>query len=237
MFRALITARRSGEHHSRARLVRTLALAVVGLGVGAGSAGASATKPVTPPKAASAKAHAKAHAKPVASAGEAGCYSQADFEAEQGIRLHTDLMVAGLTCQRFDPSKPFFDQYNTFTHTHRAAIMMWESQLIGHYRQLHHGDPTRVFDTLRTDIANESARRAQLMTTPVFCDEQGAFVAEAMKLTPETLHQRISDVGQLPLAKEKLCKPMAGDLPVLQPAKAMPLPVLAPATLKVAAAK
>src|SRR5207253_2245113 len=57
-------------------------------------AAAPAAKPA---KAVKAAKPAKAPAGPPKPTGP--CYSKAEFDAEQGIRFHTELMVIGLTCR------------------------------------------------------------------------------------------------------------------------------------------
>lgn len=122
------------------------------------------------------------------------CYSVAEFEAEQGIRLHTELMVVGLTCQHMDvkgePS--LFNQYKLFTLKHQARIQAWEKTLVEYYKRTAKGNATRNFDTFRTRLANETSQRAIALSTPVFCGTHAPLVAKAMAAGIEDIQRGFS---------------------------------------------
>ena len=46
------------------------------------------------------------------------CYTQEEAEAEQGIRIHSELMVIALNCQHMTPKgwKNFYQQYQELIH-------------------------------------------------------------------------------------------------------------------------
>lgn len=125
------------------------------------------------------------------------CYSVPEFEAEQGIRLHTELMVVGLTCQSMDvkgePS--LFNQYKMFTLKHQARIQAWEKALVDYYKRTSKGNPTRNFDSFRTRLANETSQRAIALSTPVFCGVHAPLVAHAMAASLEEIERGLSPDG------------------------------------------
>lgn len=117
-----------------------------------------------------------------APASKGPCYTVPEFAAEQGIRLHTELMVIGLTCQHLDaPGQvSLFNQYKQFTLKHQTRIQEWEKTLVGYFKRTTKGNATRGFDSFRTRLANETSQRAIALTTPVFCGTHAPLVAQAM---------------------------------------------------------
>ena len=88
-------------------------------------------------------AKAKPHARP---AGGESCYSQAEFEADQLLELHTELMVIGLKCRSAYPVENPFGAYNDFTRLHRSALSGAERQMMEHFRRHGGGNGIR-FET------------------------------------------------------------------------------------------
>lgn len=126
------------------------------------------------------------------------CYSVPEFAAEQGIRLHTELMVVGLTCQYLD--KPgqasLFNQYKQFTLKYQNRIQDWEKSLIGYFQRTTAGNATRNFDSFRTRLANETSQRAIALSTPVFCGAHAPLVAEAMAASLADIERGLSPDGE-----------------------------------------
>lgn len=122
------------------------------------------------------------------------CYSVAEFEAEQGVRLHTELMVVGLTCQHMDVKgeTSLFNQYKLFTLKHQAQIEQWEKALVGFYKRTTKGNATRSFDSFRTRLANETSQRAIALTTPVFCASHAPLTAKVMALSMPEIKATLS---------------------------------------------
>lgn len=133
------------------------------------------------------------------------CYTRAEFTAEQGLRLHTEMMVVGLVCQRLRPERDFLGQYQAFTRTHREQLRRWEATLIAHFRRNGAGSATRSFDALRTALANETAQRATMLTTGVFCAQAEPFMAEMTGLSTEALLARLRDDDGWLLVSRPLC--------------------------------
>lgn len=136
------------------------------------------------------------------------CYTVPEFAAEQGIRLHTELMVIGLTCQQMDvPGQmSLFNQYKQFTLKHQARIQEWEKSLVGYYKRTSKGNATRSFDSFRTRLANETSQRAIALTTPVFCGTHAPLVAQAMAAGLAEIEQGLQpDAAGVRLANAPRC--------------------------------
>jgi hypothetical protein len=132
---------------------------------------------------------------------KSSCYSPAEYDAEQAMRLHTELMVIGLTCNSLDTSRQLFAKYQAFTTKHRGSLLDWEKLMIGHFREIDRSNPTRKFDDFRTVIANEVAQRSALMTPPVFCQTYSDQIDQAMALSGAQLKSFLTEdkTGQIAL--------------------------------------
>jgi hypothetical protein len=122
------------------------------------------------------------------------CYSTAEYDAEQAVRLHTELMVIGLTCNAIEADRKLFSKYQQFTTKNRTSLMNWEKVLIGHFREIDKSNPTRRFDDFRTVVANEIAQRSALLTPPVFCQTHSDIVDHALALSESDLKRFLSEV-------------------------------------------
>ncbi|HYC02848.1 MAG TPA: hypothetical protein VED40_06120 [Azospirillaceae bacterium] len=172
---------------------------------------AAQASPAAKPAAEKAAPAKKAPAKPAASKGKnapkAPCYTKAEFEAEQAIRLHTELMVVGLTCQSYASTKDvnLFNRYKEFTLKHRKRITDWENQLVAFQKRTAKGNANRGFDTFRTRVANEMARRIAAVTEPVFCTTHAPFAEQALNLTEADLANFVSGPGMVRVAEAPRC--------------------------------
>lgn len=180
-------------------------LAVLFAGVALPAAAKETTKPATA-KAAS-KASGKS-SKSTASAKSSACYSEAEHAAEQLIRMHTEMMVVGLTCQQVMPDKKPFNLYQDFTVKNRSLVSNSEAAMIDHFRKHSSGNPTRQFDMFRTEMANEISRRAAVIGTSGYCTNFVDRSKAAMDLTPDDLRVLTADeksAGLMQLSSKPKC--------------------------------
>jgi hypothetical protein len=100
------------------------------------------------------------------------CFTPAEAEAEQGIRIHSELMVIGLNCRamRFSDGTDLYTTYHKFTVQNEKLFGNYEATLINYYRRNGAKDPTAALDTLRTQIANKIAYDAIQMHPDQFCN-------------------------------------------------------------------
>ena len=168
------------------------------------SAGAAAKEPAKP-----AAAKAARPAKSSAPAAPA-CYNRAEHAAEQLMRMHTEMMVIGLTCRTVMPDKKPFDLYQDFSVKNRALLSSSEASLISYYKRSGSGgNATRQFDMFRTELANEISRRAATIGIPQYCANFVDRSAAAKDLTPDDLRTLTSDekgAGLMHLASRPLCE-------------------------------
>ena len=136
------------------------------------------------------------------------CYNRSEHAAEQLIRLHTEMMVAGLTCKDVVPEKTPFAKYQEFTVKHRPTISKAEGELMGHFRRTGKGNATNKFDMYRTEVANEVSRRAAIIGTDNYCKTFVPRVEQAMALSAEEVRTLTSDekgAGLMHLSQQPLC--------------------------------
>ena len=100
------------------------------------------------------------------------CPTTSELEAEQAIKMHTELMVIGLSCLRDGVSA--FGHYQRFTNAHAPAIRGYEATMIGYLKKTGRDNPTKRFDKLRTDMANELAQSVVKMSPETFCAASAA---------------------------------------------------------------
>jgi hypothetical protein len=147
------------------------------------------------------------------------CYSAAEYDAEQAVRLHTELMVIGLTCNAIEADRKLFSKYQQFTTKNRTSLMNWEKVLIGHFRETDKSNPTRRFDDFRTVVANEIAQRSALLTPPVFCQTHSDIVDQALALSESDLKRFLSEsksneIGVAPPCGVTMAELLDSDLPL-----------------------
>ena len=114
----------------------------------------------------------------------AGCYSMKEAEAEQGIRIHSELMVIGLNCQHLWPKsdKNLYAQYKDFTANHAGLLRGYETTLINYFRKEGGGDPELRLHELRTRFANKISKDAAVMRPDGFCRAYAPRVPKANKM-------------------------------------------------------
>lgn len=99
------------------------------------------------------------------------CYTMAEAEAEQGVRIHSELMVIGLNCQHVARAgnKNLYQAYREFSAANGRVFAEYETRLLGYYRRTGRGDPEGALNTLRTEFANKISLDAAKMRPDMFC--------------------------------------------------------------------
>ena len=131
-----------------------------------------------------------------------------DIAAEQLMRMHTEMMVIGLTCKSVVPEKNPFGLYQDFSVKNRALLSSSEASLIGFYKKSGGGNATRQFDMFRTELANETSRRAATIGIAQYCQTFVDRSQAAKELDAEDLRILTSDeknAGLMHLASKPLC--------------------------------
>lgn len=117
-----------------------------------------------------------------ASSGAQACYTAREIEAEQGIRIHSELMVIGLTCIKMPRGEQLYTEYQRFTQKNSDLIASYEENLINYYKSEGDRNPELKLHTLRTNMANEISRRAIAMSTLSFCQKYASNIDKALAM-------------------------------------------------------
>ena len=120
----------------------------------------------------------------------AGCYEKAEMEAEQGLRIHSELMVISLNCQHMSHKRGnLYILYREFTCKHQALFSDYERRLISYYQRQGVRNPERKLHNMRTQLANQVAQDAAKMRPDIFCRTYSNRIPEAMQLDTRQVRQ------------------------------------------------
>ncbi len=99
------------------------------------------------------------------------CYTKEEAEAEQAIKIHSELMVIALNCQHMTPRgwKNFYQQYQEITARNSSLISNYENILITYFALAGKPNAERAFHDLRTNFANKVSTDAAQMRPDIFC--------------------------------------------------------------------
>lgn len=121
---------------------------------------------------------------------QASCYTPTEIEAEQGIRIHSELMVIGLTCQKMPGvGGNLYAKYQAFSQKNQATLALYENNLMSYYRKQGHSNPERQLIDLRTAFANAISRQAVQTSMVGFCKHFGSRVDQALQMDQSTFRK------------------------------------------------
>ncbi len=121
----------------------------------------------------------------------AGCYSQSEAEAEQGIRIHSELMVIGLNCQQIGKrfNMNLYGQYRAFTARHGDLFAKYEEVLMANFKKNGDPAPEKSLNTLRTRFANKISNDAADIRPDIFCARYAPRITKASTMTTEDVRK------------------------------------------------
>lgn len=111
------------------------------------------------------------------------CYSSAEVEAEQGLRIHSELMVISLNCQHINHRNGnLYFQYKDFTRQHQPLIAEYEQTMKNYFRRTGRANPELAINDLRTQLANKISTDSAKMKPNVFCGHYGGRIQQALQM-------------------------------------------------------
>jgi hypothetical protein len=130
-----------------------------------------------------------------------------EAEAEQGIRIHSELMVIALNCQHLGSKKEenLYVQYKKFTKKHEDIFAGYERTLIKFYDHEGKKNPERELHELRTTFANKISKDAAVMRPDGFCKVYAPRIAKAGKMDDNELHVWASTIFPSHPVSRSLC--------------------------------
>lgn len=141
----------------------------------------------------------------VASSSANACYTNKEIEAEQGVRIHSELMVIGLTCKAFSGGNQRFHQYQDFSNKHADLISYYEDSLISYYAKEGFSNPEQKLHVLRTDIANDISEHAVAMSVMSFCDSFGNRIEYALSMNSNDVRKWANYMLRQGVLSEPVC--------------------------------
>lgn len=120
----------------------------------------------------------------------AKCYTMKEAEAEQGIRIHSELMVIALNCQHLSKTgKNLYVQYKEFTNDHGSLISGYETTLMSFYQSEGQSDPERKLHDVRTNFANKISKDAAVMRPDAFCHYYMPRISKAAQMSNQDVRK------------------------------------------------
>lgn len=121
----------------------------------------------------------------------AGCYTQAEAEAEQAIRIHSELMVIGLNCQHLTPAGQtnLYQSYRKFTDNHYSLFSQYEKTILGYYSRTKTKNPESALNALRTEFANKIALDVAKMRPDLFCQHYMPRIRRASTMSDDDIRK------------------------------------------------
>lgn len=121
----------------------------------------------------------------------AACYSNLEAEAEQGIRIHSELMVIGLNCQHMGKraGMNLYGQYRQFTARHGDLFATYEKILLEFFGRRGDSKPEASINTLRTNFANKISDDVADMRPDVFCSKYAPRMIQAYDMSRDDVRR------------------------------------------------
>lgn len=118
----------------------------------------------------------------------AKCYNAEQLEAEQGLRIHSELMVIALNCQHLAQGASLYRQYENFTQTNLGLIAGYEDTMRAFFAAEGKTGETELND-FRTKLANRIAGEAVRLQPNVFCNAYGKRITQANGMSRDKLRK------------------------------------------------
>lgn len=120
------------------------------------------------------------------------CYTMREAEAEQGIRIHSELMVIGLNCQHIsmrETGRNIYLKYRQFTNDNKNLFAWYEDILLDFYDRTGHVSPETELNDMRTKFANKISLDAAKMRPDMFCKVYAPRIRRVENFTRADLRQ------------------------------------------------
>ncbi len=122
------------------------------------------------------------------------CYTLSEAEAEQGIRIHSELMVISLNCQHMWPQKDgqsLFQQYRLFTAAHANLFSGYDSTLLRFFKRQGQTNTQAeaTLNEIRTAVANRISNDAAKTRPDLFCQKYAPRIEKASALSEEKIRK------------------------------------------------
>lgn len=122
---------------------------------------------------------------------KATCYSPLEAEADQGLRIHSELMVIGLNCQHMGKraGQNLYGDYRQFTADHGDLFAQYETILMDFFSKRGDGAPEKKINALRTKYANKISDDVAKMRPDVFCSRYAPRITQASAMSQTSVRR------------------------------------------------
>ena len=134
------------------------------------------------------------------------CYKAKEYEAEQGLRIHSELMVISLTCEKMNEWAGIYNNYKRFTLKNESLINGYEVKMMDYFERTGAQNPEKKLHALRTKLGNKISQMAISMSTKSFCKAYGQRVEDALKMDQVTVQRWAQQVWPNNPSSQPLCK-------------------------------
>lgn len=119
------------------------------------------------------------------------CYTRVEAEAEQGIRIHSELMVIGLNCMHMSGAKGenLYTKHQEFTAKHQKLFADYERIMMEYSRLNGEKDPEAVLHSMRTNFANKISNDVAIMRPDIFCKTYAERIEKVSKMDGTALRK------------------------------------------------
>ena len=120
------------------------------------------------------------------------CYTIDEAEAEQGIRIQSELMVIGLNCQHLAKSSNggnLYVAYRKFADGHGKLFRSYENRLLEYFKRTNDKNPEKSLNDLRTKLANKVSYDAANMRPDLFCARYGKRITQVERMNETMVRQ------------------------------------------------
>lgn len=138
------------------------------------------------------------------------CYRAQEAEAEQGIRIHSELMVIGLGCQHMASAngKNLYLAYREFTKRHEDLFAAYERIIMKYYTNngASGSQAEAKLNTLRTTFANKISNDQAKMRPDVFCKRYSPRITKVIGFEHDDLRRWAATIYPSHPVSRPLCE-------------------------------
>ena len=106
-----------------------------------------------------------------------GCYTLSEAEAEQGIRIQSELMVIGLNCQH--KIDDIYVKYRQMANSNSQLFETYNKIMMDHFKKSGISNFEKEINSMRTSYANKISEIAAELRPDVFCSKYAPRIERA----------------------------------------------------------
>ncbi len=137
-------------------------------------------------------------------ANASSCYTMSEAEAEQGIRIQSELMVIGLNCQH--KVKGIYNKYRQLANNNSKLFSSYNQTMINHFKKSGIKNTEAEINAMRTSYANKISEIAAELRPDVFCAKYAPRIEKASAMNQEQIRKWASTFFPSHPVSKPLCE-------------------------------